>query len=38
MTKTILIIEDEPYIIEAISFLLEREGWNVVSQIGRAHV
>lgn len=26
MTKSVLIIEDEPFIIEALSFLLEREG------------
>lgn len=31
MAKTVLIIEDEPHIIEAISFLLSREGWNVVT-------
>ncbi|GJM03719.1 MAG: response regulator [Rhodomicrobium sp.] len=26
MSKSVLIIEDEPFIIEALSFLLEREG------------
>jgi DNA-binding response OmpR family regulator len=31
MQKTVLIIEDEPNIIEAISFLLSRQGWNVVT-------
>lgn len=29
MAKTVLVIEDEPNIIEAISFILSREGWNV---------
>ena len=29
MAKTVLLIEDEPNIIEAISFLLSREGWRV---------
>jgi DNA-binding response OmpR family regulator len=29
MGKTVLLIEDEPNIIEAISFLLERDGWTV---------
>lgn len=29
MTKTVLLIEDEPNIIEALSFLLERDGWTV---------
>lgn len=29
MTKSVLLIEDEPNIIEAISFLLERDGWTV---------
>ena len=29
MSKTVLLIEDEPNIIEAISFLLERDGWTV---------
>lgn len=31
MQKTISIIEDEPFIIEALSFLLEREGFAVGS-------
>ena len=31
MAKTVLIIEDEPHIIEAISFLLSRDGWDVVT-------
>lgn len=31
MQKTISIIEDEPFIIEALSFLLEREGFAVRS-------
>ena len=29
MTKRVLIIEDEPNIIEAISFILTRDGWQV---------
>lgn len=29
MTKEVLVIEDEPHIVEALSFLLTREGWNV---------
>ncbi|MFU8865256.1 MAG: response regulator transcription factor [Rhodobacterales bacterium] len=29
MTKRVLIIEDEPNIIEAISFILSRDGWTV---------
>ncbi|WP_281856604.1 response regulator transcription factor [Litoreibacter halocynthiae] len=29
MSKTVLLVEDEPNIIEAISFLLERDGWTV---------
>lgn len=29
MTKSVLIIEDEPFIIEALSFLLEREGFQL---------
>ncbi|MEM9581879.1 MAG: response regulator [Pseudomonadota bacterium] len=29
MGKSVLLIEDEPNIIEAISFLLERDGWTV---------
>ena len=29
MGKTVLLIEDEPNIVEAISFLLERDGWTV---------
>ena len=31
MAGTVLLIEDEPHIVEALSFLLEREGWNVVA-------
>jgi DNA-binding response OmpR family regulator len=26
MSKTILIVEDEPFIVDALTFLLEREG------------
>lgn len=29
MSKHVLLIEDEPNIIEAVSFLLSREGWKV---------
>ena len=29
MGKRVLLIEDEPNIIEAISFILSRDGWNV---------
>jgi len=31
MAGKILLIEDEPHIVEALSFLLEREGWQVVA-------
>lgn len=31
MAKSVLIVEDEPFIIEAMSFLLEREGLSVSS-------
>lgn len=31
MSKRVLIIEDEPNIIEAISFILARDGWHVDS-------
>ena len=29
MTKRVLVIEDEPNIIEAVSFILSRDGWEV---------
>jgi DNA-binding response OmpR family regulator len=29
MSKKVLLIEDEPNIIEAISFILSRDGWSV---------
>lgn len=29
MAKQVLVIEDEPHIVEALSFLLKREGWHV---------
>ncbi len=29
MGRSVLLIEDEPNIIEAISFILERDGWTV---------
>jgi DNA-binding response OmpR family regulator len=31
MRKTVMLVEDEPNIIEAISFVLSRDGWNVVT-------
>ncbi|SFQ39722.1 Response regulator receiver domain-containing protein [Roseivivax halotolerans] len=31
MSKRLLLIEDEPNIIEAISFILSRDGWHVAS-------
>ncbi|WP_204114745.1 response regulator transcription factor [Shimia biformata] len=31
MTKRVLLIEDEPNIIEAISFILSRDGWEVAT-------
>ncbi|MBV0912307.1 response regulator transcription factor [Anianabacter salinae] len=31
MTKKVLLIEDEPSIIQAISFILSRDGWTVDS-------
>lgn len=31
MGKTVLIIEDEPNIVEAIRFILQRDGWQVVA-------
>ncbi len=31
MSKTVLVIEDEPNIIEAIGFILSRDGWRVVT-------
>jgi len=31
MGKDVLLIEDEPNIIEAIRFILSRDGWNVVT-------
>ncbi|MFD0858945.1 response regulator transcription factor [Roseovarius aquimarinus] len=34
MTKQVLLIEDEPNIIEAISFILSRDGWQVRSHTG----
>ncbi|PVA10467.1 two-component system response regulator [Pelagivirga sediminicola] len=34
MTSQVLLIEDEPNIIEAISFILSRDGWQVRSHSG----
>lgn len=31
MGKTVLVIEDEPNIIEAIGFILSRDGWRVAT-------
>lgn len=31
MGKSVLLIEDEPNIIEAVSFILSRDGWRVAS-------
>lgn len=31
MSKTVLLVEDEPNIIEAISFILSRDGWRVAT-------
>lgn len=31
MDKRVLLVEDEPNIIEAITFLLSREGWDVTT-------
>ena len=31
MTRTILIAEDEPFIVESLKFLLERAGYNVLT-------
>ncbi|MGR3637059.1 MAG: response regulator transcription factor [Shimia sp.] len=31
MGKSVLLIEDEPNIIEAISFILSRDGWSVAT-------
>ncbi|WP_114967314.1 response regulator transcription factor [Alkalilacustris brevis] len=31
MGKRVLVIEDEPNIVEAISFILSRDGWEVAS-------
>lgn len=31
MEKSVLLIEDEPNIIEAISFILSRDGWRVAT-------
>lgn len=29
MARNVLLVEDEPHIVEAVSFLLTREGWTV---------
>jgi DNA-binding response OmpR family regulator len=31
MGKSVLLIEDEPNIVEAISFILSRDGWSVMT-------
>ena len=33
MTKRVFIAEDEPNILESLSFLLRREGWEVASAL-----
>ena len=33
MTKRVFIVEDEPNILESLSFLLGREGWEVASAL-----
>lgn len=36
MKKRVLLVEDEPNIIEAITFLLSREGWHVDTHVDGA--
>jgi DNA-binding response OmpR family regulator len=36
MRKRVLLVEDEPNIIEAITFLLSREGWHVDTHVDGA--
>ena len=36
MGKRVLLVEDEPNIIEAITFLLSREGWQVETHVDGA--
>lgn len=36
MAKQVLLIEDEPNIIEAISFILNRDGWDVATHANGA--
>jgi len=36
MTKRVLLIEDEPNIMEAIRFILQREGWRVATHVDGA--
>ena len=36
MSRSVLVIEDEPHIVEAISFILSRDGWSVRSH-GQGH-
>ena len=33
MAKQVLVIEDEPNIVEAISFILSRDGWTVTTHV-----
>ncbi|MGB0959105.1 MAG: response regulator transcription factor [Halocynthiibacter sp.] len=37
MSKHVLIIEDEPNIVEAIRFVLSREGWRVDTHVNGAN-
>jgi DNA-binding response OmpR family regulator len=36
MSRKVLLIEDEPNIVEAMRFLLEREGWDVLAHYNGA--
>ena len=36
MSKTVLVIEDEPNIVEAIGFILSRDGWRVATHANGA--
>jgi DNA-binding response OmpR family regulator len=36
MSKRVLLVEDEPNIIEAITFLLSRDGWHVDTHVDGA--
>ena len=38
MTESILIVEDEPHIVEAVRFLFQREGWHCAVETDGANV